>query len=81
MYSRSSSQLEQMLVDNNATRMGTVADAAVRSAADDEVVVLFFVDRTITNAASPKPRVDRSRVVMTLDNVDGRWLVDRADLL
>ena len=80
MCSRSSSQLEQMLVDNNATSMGTVADAAVRSAADDEVVLLF-VDRTITNAASPKPRVDRSRVVMTLDNVDGCWLVDRVDLL
>lgn len=81
MYSRSSSHLKQMLVDNNATSTGTVVDAAVRSATADEAVVLLFVDQTITNTASPEPRVDRSRVVMTLDKVDGRWLVSRVDLL
>ena len=81
MYSRSSSQLKQMLVDNNASSTGTVVDAAVRSATADEAVVLLFVDQTITNTATPEPRVDRSRVVMTLDNVDGGWLVSRVDLL
>lgn len=80
MYSRSSSALKQMLVDNDATSTGTVVDAAVRSATADQAVVLLFVDQAITNAASPEPRVDRSRVVMTLDRVDGRWLVSKVDL-
>ncbi len=55
-------------------------DAAVRSASTDEVVVLLFVDQTITNATVPAPRLDRNRVVMTLTPHDGRWLVGSLEL-
>ena len=79
MYSRSSNQLKQMLVDNKATSKGVVVDAGVKSATTDRVVVMLFVDQSITNTASPEPRVDRSRVLMTMDKVDGRWLVSQFD--
>ncbi|ATD72278.1 MULTISPECIES: hypothetical protein [Gordonia] len=80
MYSRSSNQLKQMLVDNKATSKGVVIDAGVKSATTDRVVVMLFVDQSITNTASPEPRVDRSRVLMTMDKIDGRWLASKVDL-
>ena len=80
MYSRSSNQLKQMLVYNKATSKGVVIDAGVKSATTDRVVVMLFVDQSITNSASPEPRVDRSRVLMTMEKVDGRWLASKVDL-
>lgn len=80
MYTRSSGQLRQLLVDNKATGEGTVLDAAVKSASENKVEALLFVDQTVTNSASPDPRVDRSRVIMTMELVDGRWLASQVML-
>jgi Mce-associated membrane protein len=80
MYSQSSGQLRQLLVDNKATAEGTVIDSGIKSASTSKVVVLLFVDQTVTNTATPDPRVDRSRVVMTMEKVDGRWLAAKVDL-
>ncbi|MBH0778037.1 hypothetical protein [Nocardia bovistercoris] len=77
MYTRSSGQLRQLLLDNKATGKGTVLDAAVKSASPTKVEVLLFIDQTVTNTASADPRVDRSRVAMTMELVDGRWLASR----
>ncbi|MFI2336641.1 hypothetical protein ACH474_24920 [Nocardia rhamnosiphila] len=80
MYTRSSGRLRQLLMDNKATGEGTVLDAAVKSATPTKVEVLLFIDQTVTNAAAPDPRVDRSRVAMTMELVDGRWLASRVYL-
>ncbi|MED5813341.1 DUF3329 domain-containing protein [Mycolicibacterium sp. 050232] len=80
MYSQSATQLRQVLVDNKATSKGTVVDAAVKSAAKDKVEVLLFVDQAITNVANPEPRLDRSRIDMTMELVDGRWLASSVEL-
>ncbi|MFC3962288.1 hypothetical protein [Nocardia jiangsuensis] len=80
MYTRSSGQLRQLLLENKATGKGTVLDAAVKSASETEVDVLLFIDQTVTNAASADPRIDRSRVEMTMQLVDGRWLASRVYL-
>jgi len=80
MYTRSSGQLRELLLENKATGQGTVLDAAVKSAGASEVEVLLFIDQTVTNTASADPRVDRSRVVMTMQLVDGRWLAARVYL-
>lgn len=77
MYTRSSGQLRQLLLDNKATGKGSVLDAAVKSATTKKVEVLLFIDQTVTNTASADPRVDRSRVEMTMELVDGRWLASR----
>ncbi|MFE3543093.1 hypothetical protein ACFXK0_08990 [Nocardia sp. NPDC059177] len=80
MYTRSSGQLRELLQENKATGKGTVLEAAVKSATETEVEVLLFIDQTVTNAASTDPRVDRSRVLMTMQLVDGRWLASRVYL-
>ncbi|WP_330255027.1 hypothetical protein OG874_11025 [Nocardia sp. NBC_00565] len=80
MYTRSSAQLKQLLVDNKATAHGTVVDTGIKSASTTRVEVLLFIDQTITNTVSPDPRIDRSRVVMTMELVNGRWLAAKVDL-
>lgn len=80
MYSQSSAQLRQLLVDNKATAHGVVIDSAVKSASADKVVVLMFVDQTVANKAAPDPRIDRSRVKMTMEKVDGAWRAAKVEL-
>lgn len=77
MYSQASSQLRQLLLDNKAVSHGLVADAAVKSATKDKVEVLMFLDQSITNAANTDPRIDRLRIVMTMERVDNRWLLSK----
>jgi Mce-associated membrane protein len=38
--------------------------------------VLVFVDQTVTNSQLKAPRLDRSRVEVTLVNSHGRWLIN-----
>lgn len=80
MYSKSSTQLRQLLLDNKAAAQGTVLESAVQSVTPDKVVVLLFVDQSITNTSVPDPRMDRSRIKMTMEKVDGRWLAGKVEL-
>lgn len=80
MYTKSSAQLRQTLIDNKAAAHGSVIDAAVQSATDDKVDVVLFVDQSVSNGAAPAPQLDRSRVKMTMEKVDGRWLASKVDL-
>jgi Mce-associated membrane protein len=80
MYSQASSQLRQLLVDNKAVSNGTVVDAGIKSATKDKVEVMLFLDQSVTNAINPAPRIDRLRVVMTMDLVDHRWLASKFDI-
>jgi Mce-associated membrane protein len=80
MYGQSATQLRQMLIDNKAMSKGVVVDSAVKSATKDRVEVLLFVDQSITNVANPVPRLDRSRVALTMELADGRWLASRVEL-
>lgn len=80
MYSQSSGQLRQLLIDNKATAHGVVVDSAVQSAAEEKVVVLLFVDQSVSNTNVPDARVDRSRIKITMENVDGRWRASKVEL-
>lgn len=80
MYSQSSSQLKKMLIENKARSVGKVVDASVQSASRDQVVVMLFVDQEITNAVSPDPRLDRSRILITMRAVGGRWMAARVEM-
>jgi len=80
MYSKSSMQLRQLLIDNKATAHGVVQDSAVQSATKDKVVVLLFVDQAVSNMNMPDPRIDRSRMKMTMEYVDGRWRASKVEL-
>ncbi|GAB1816040.1 hypothetical protein MUNTM_50820 [Mycobacterium sp. MUNTM1] len=81
MYTQSSVKLRQLLIDNKATAHGVVVDSAIQSESIDRVVVLLFIDQTVTNTAAPDPRVDRSRIKMTMEKVDGRWRASKVQLL
>lgn len=80
MYSQSSVQLRQLLIDNKASAHGVVLDSAVQSASEDKVVVLLFVDQSVSNISVPDPRVDRSRIKMTMEKVDGSWRASKVEL-
>ena len=80
MYTKASVQLRQLLIDNKATAHGTVVDSAIQSESKDKVVVLLMVDQTVTNTARPDGRVDRTRMKLTMDKVDGRWLASKVEL-
>ncbi|GAB3006448.1 Mce protein [Mycobacterium bourgelatii] len=80
LYSQSSSKLRQLLIDHKATGRGVVVDAAIKSATETQVVVLLFVDQTVTNSDVPDPRVDRSRIVMTMQKIDGHWKAGKVEI-
>ena len=80
MYSQSSVELRQLLIDNKAAAHGVVVESAVQSASKDKVVVLLFVDQSVSNTAVPDPRIDRSRIKMTMEFVDGRWRASKVEL-
>lgn len=80
MYTKSSAQLRQTLIDNKAAAHGSVIEAAVQSATDNKVDVVLFVDQSVSNGAAPAPQLDRSRVRMTMEKVDGRWLASKVEL-
>ena len=80
MYSQSSVELRQLLIENKATAHGVVIDSAVQSVSKDRAVVLLFVDQAVANTKLPDPRIDRSRMKMTLEKADGRWRASKVEL-
>jgi Mce-associated membrane protein len=80
LYSQSSTQLRQLLVDNKASAHGVVVDSAIQSESKNKVVVLLFVDQSVSNTNVPDPRIDRSRIKMTMEFVDGRWRASQVAL-
>ncbi len=80
MYTKESMKLRQLLIANKATAHGVVVDSAIQSESKDKVVVLLLVDQTVTNATRPDSRVDRSRMKITMEKVDSRWLASKVEL-
>ena len=80
-YSAGSTELKQLLVDNKASAKGRVLESAVQSAEKNKVVVLLFVDQAVANAKVPDPRLDRSRMKITMEYVDGRWRASDISIL
>lgn len=74
MYSESSNQLKQVLIDNQAKAEGEVIAAGIKSATKDKVEIMLFLDQAVSNKLNPEPRLDRNRIIITMDKVDGRWL-------
>lgn len=80
-YEKSSAQLTQVLAANKSRVEGQVVGSAVQSESADKVVVLFFVDQSVSNVATPDPRLEKSRVKITMEKVDGRWLASDVELI
>lgn len=80
LYTAAGGQLRRALVENKAAAQGTVIDAAVKTATKDTVQVILFVDQSVRNATTPTPQLDRSRVTVTMQDANGRWLASKVDL-
>ena len=39
-----------------------------------------FVDQSVSNTTVPDPRIDRSRIKMTMEKVDGQWRASKVEL-
>ncbi|SON61637.1 hypothetical protein MSIMFI_03153 [Mycobacterium simulans] len=80
-YGKSRQQLRQMLVDNQVHTRGSIVEAAVKSATPNKVVVLMFVDESISNRNSPRSQIDHSRIKLTMVKRDGRWVARKVQLV
>ena len=63
--------------DIKAVFTAEVAASSVVRASQNRVVVLLFVNQTTTSTRLEGPKVDLNRVQLSLDRVDGEWLVSK----
>lgn len=75
-YAEISAPIREVVTELKAHAEGTVVDAAARAESADRVVVLLFVDQTLTDQAQQEKRLDQPRITMTMVREGGRWLVD-----
>ncbi|MFD4369423.1 hypothetical protein [Rhodococcus sp. NPDC058521] len=65
--------------DNGVDTTAQVVRSAVSKHEDDTAEVLAFVNQTTTSTPKPEPELSSSTVRITLDRVDGRWLISSFD--
>jgi Mce-associated membrane protein len=75
-FTTASRSLAPLLVRVKGTATGTVVAAGVADATPDRATVVVLLDQTVSNSTAPAPRLDRSRLVMTVTHGSGGWLVD-----
>lgn len=80
-YQEDYDALFELIADNapgTETKVGVevVASGIVRSG-EDRVDILLFVNRPTTNKANREPIVYKDQVTVTMERVDGDWLVDQ----
>jgi Mce-associated membrane protein len=61
----------------HAISSATVIAGGVSAATSDTATVLLFVDQTVRNTQLKTPRLDQSRLVVSMQKIDGRWLVSQ----
>jgi Mce-associated membrane protein len=80
-WSQSSQALIPVLTKYHATSVAQVVAAGVESASTNRVVVVLFVNQTVTNDTQRQATTDQSRLEMTLVHEHGHWLIDKLTLL
>ncbi|WP_424805119.1 hypothetical protein [Rhodococcus sp. 27YEA15] len=80
-YAQVASNLQNMIVQYQATSSAQILSAGLASADRDNAEVLVFLDQTITNTNSPDPRIDRNRMQLSLVREDGTWKLADVQLL
>jgi Mce-associated membrane protein len=79
-YAEANKPLRKVIATLKARATGSVTASAATARSDHEATVLLFVDQTIVNGTDSKKRAEHNRVVMTMVERDGRWLVDKVAL-
>lgn len=66
----------QVKQQQTVTRAVVPVAAAVNSSGD-QVTVVVFLDQSTTNKQQPKAQVNGSQLLVTMQKVNGRWLVEQ----
>jgi Mce-associated membrane protein len=79
-YAEVSAPIKKLVLALRARAEGSVVASAAEVKDADHVVVLVFVDQTLSNPGQSQPGLDQPRVTMTMVRQGGRWLVDEVKL-
>jgi Mce-associated membrane protein len=72
--------VKPLAVENQAVVVAKVSEVSVMSPGEQgDVRILAFVDQQTTSAKLKRAQVDQNRVILTMSEVDGRWLVSRVE--
>lgn len=80
MHAKDGERIRKIVVDRKVTARGDIVEATVVSATTEKVTVVLVVDQMVADVDNPEPDVERNRVTITMDNVDGRWLASDVKL-
>ncbi|AKD95947.1 hypothetical protein XU06_03485 [Rhodococcus erythropolis] len=80
-YAQVAANLQNMIVQYQATSSAQIISAGLASSDRDNAEVLVFLDQMITNTNSPDPRIDRNRMQLSLVREDGDWKLSNVQLL
>ena len=76
-------RVKPLAVQNQAVVLAKASEVSVMSTPDldgqDSVKILAFVDQSTTSAKLERPQIDQNRVILTMSQVDGRWLVSKVE--
>ena len=72
--------VKPLAVENQAVVVAKVSEVSVMSPGDHPGVrILAFVNQETTSSKLKGARVDQNRVILTMSEVDGRWLVSKVE--
>ncbi len=70
-------QVQSLAAKYKAVSAATVLGAGIDSSSSSHATVLVFVDQTVKNSQLSAPRLDRSRIEVTLVRSGGKWLISQ----
>jgi Mce-associated membrane protein len=80
-YRAATAGLAEQAAAGEVVVTATVQATSVQSAERGRVEALVFVDQMTARSDLEQPRVEQNRVRLTLERVDGRWLVSSLEAL
>jgi Mce-associated membrane protein len=72
-------EIKPLAVKNQTVVTAKVSDIGVMSSSPASVKVLAFVNQARVGSDQKEPVVDQNRVMATMSNVGGRWLVSKVE--
>lgn len=80
-HAKSGAKLRKLLAEHQVHAHGHITESVVKSASKNHVVVVLLVNQAVTSKVNQEPVIDRSRIRLTMDKTDGRWLASKMELL
>ena len=82
-FEAESARVRPTIEQYDVTAEGIVREAAVQKLSRDGqmATVLLFIDQRVRTSASPDPRTDKNRIVMTVQRLQGEWFISRVRVL